>query len=75
MFLPTFCFVQYLRSGNLIGMGEWKHCVYRMGLEVMKRKVMMSKACHKRLCHASGSKLSQVDFFRKFFLQIKAQSM
>ncbi|KAK9057984.1 hypothetical protein SSX86_022824 [Deinandra increscens subsp. villosa] len=55
-----------LRSRNLIGAGECKKGLYRMGLFGVERKAMATTVdvWHKRLGHASESKLAQVDFLK-----------
>ncbi|KAK9053678.1 hypothetical protein SSX86_024752 [Deinandra increscens subsp. villosa] len=70
-FYPDFCVIQGLRSRNLIGAGECKKGLYRMGIFGNGRKALATtvetvETWHKRLGHASKSKLIQVDFLKDF---------
>ncbi|XP_076958475.1 uncharacterized protein LOC143634207 [Bidens hawaiensis] len=63
-FFPDFCVMQKLYTRNLIGAGECKRGLYRMGMIGKERQAMMttSDMWHKRLGHASGEKFTQIDF-------------
>lgn len=56
--------MQKLHTRSLIGAGECKGGLYRMGMIGKERKAMMTTidTWHKRLGHASAEKLSQIDF-------------
>ncbi|KAK9055092.1 hypothetical protein SSX86_026172 [Deinandra increscens subsp. villosa] len=72
-FFPDFCVLQGLRSKTLIGVGECKNGLYRMGIFGEERKVMAVtiERWHKRLGHASDGKLSKVDFFKNVTFNLK----
>lgn len=61
---PDFCVMQKLHTGSLIGAGECKNCLYRMGMIASEKKAMKTSTdiWHKRLGHASGDKLTQLYF-------------
>ncbi|KAD4584697.1 hypothetical protein E3N88_22298 [Mikania micrantha] len=63
-FFPDFFVMHGLRTGNLIGTGNCSRGLYRMGGIKKERKAMTVTVdeWHKRLGHASGTKLSRVDF-------------
>ena len=65
-FFPDFFILQDLSSRTLIGMGECKNGLYRMGMTRRKRKAMTTTVdlWHNRLGHASNSKLIHVDFLK-----------
>ena len=74
-FLPYLCYMQDLHSKNLICAGDCKGGLYRMSLAAEKKSVMMTtvdvELWHKRLGHASESKLSQVDFLENHSRKLK----
>ncbi|KAK1440796.1 hypothetical protein QVD17_06628 [Tagetes erecta] len=63
-FFPDICFMQDLRSRELIGVGKHEHGLYRIGMVENKRRAMMSTVdlWHKRLGHTSSDKLSHFNF-------------
>lgn len=71
-FFPDFCVMQGLRSKSLIGAGECRKGLYRMSI-FGKRKAMATTVdtWHKRLGHASKSKLAQLDFLKKISFKNK----
>ncbi|KAK1416343.1 hypothetical protein QVD17_32133 [Tagetes erecta] len=72
-FFPDFFVLQGLKTGNLIGAGNCRGGLYRMGGIKEERKVMMVTAdsWHKRLGHASNVKLSHVNFLNGVSLNFK----
>lgn len=64
IFFPELCFIQDLRSRELIGMGKCERGLYRIKMVENKRKAMMAsvEVWHKRLGHTSSNKLSHFDF-------------
>ncbi|GJV67157.1 putative RNA-directed DNA polymerase [Tanacetum coccineum] len=67
-FFPDFYVMQKLHTRSLIGAGEYKNGLYRMGMLGVKRSALMTTVdiWHKRLGHAFGEKLTQIDFLRNF---------
>ena len=65
-FFPDFCAMQKLYTRDLIGAGECRNGLYRMGMIGRERKAMTTTidTWHKRLGHASGDKLTHIDFLR-----------
>lgn len=63
-FFPDFCVMRKLHTRKLIGVGQYRNGLYRMGILGKERKAMMTTidTWHKRLGHASGEKLSQINF-------------
>ncbi|GKC43676.1 retrovirus-related pol polyprotein from transposon TNT 1-94 [Tanacetum coccineum] len=63
-FFPDFCIMQKLHTRSLIGAGECRNGLYRMGIIRREKKAMMTSMdiWHKRLGHASGDKLTHIDF-------------
>lgn len=72
-FFPDFCVMQGLRSRTLIGAGECRGGLYRMGIFGNERKAMMVtvERWHKRLGHASEGKLTKVDFLKNASFNLK----
>ncbi|KAJ9565548.1 hypothetical protein OSB04_001514 [Centaurea solstitialis] len=66
-FFPDFCVMQKLNTRSLIGAGECKKGLYRMGLFEDGRRAMMTSGdtWHRRLGHASDEKLTYIDFLNK----------
>ncbi|KAJ0520498.1 putative RNA-directed DNA polymerase [Helianthus annuus] len=62
-FFPDFFIMQDLNSRELIGTGKCQHGLYRMKMVGHERKAMSAsvEVWHKRLGHASSSKLSCFD--------------
>ncbi|KAJ0490449.1 putative RNA-directed DNA polymerase [Helianthus annuus] len=62
-----------LCSRTLIGVGECKGVLYKMGMTGSKRHAMMTSlgTWHKRLGHPSNSKLSHVNFLKNVSLNSK----
>ncbi|KAJ0860142.1 putative RNA-directed DNA polymerase [Helianthus annuus] len=65
-FFPDFFVMQSLRSRTLIGSGRCKDGLYHMGMVEGKRQAMVvtMDTWHKRLGHASDSKLYHVNFLK-----------
>ncbi|KAI3722512.1 hypothetical protein L2E82_33551 [Cichorium intybus] len=65
--------MQGLRSKNLIGAGDCRRGLYRMGMFEDKRRVMhvTVERWHKRLGHASEGKLAKVDFLKNISFKLK----
>ena len=63
-FFPDFCVMQKLHTRSLIGAGECRNGLYRMGIIGRENKAMTTTTdtWHKRLGHASGDKLIQGRF-------------
>ncbi|KAJ9566378.1 hypothetical protein OSB04_002344 [Centaurea solstitialis] len=55
-----------LHTRSLIGAGECRRGLYRMGMFGTKKKALMTTTdvWHKRLGHASGDKLTRIDFLK-----------
>ncbi|XP_076949876.1 uncharacterized protein LOC143622688 [Bidens hawaiensis] len=72
-FFPDFCVMQDLSSRTLIGVGDCKKGLYKMGMTKDTIKVMMTTVdtWHNRLGHASNSKLAFVDFHKNARLNQK----
>lgn len=66
-FFPDICVMQKLHTRSLIGAGECKRGLYRMGLFEDRRRAMMisGDTWHRRLGHASNEKLAYIDFLNK----------
>ncbi|KAI3719915.1 hypothetical protein L6452_20821 [Arctium lappa] len=67
-FFPDFCVMQKLYTKNLIGAGECKRGLYRMGVFEQSRKAMVTTGdiWHKRLGHASNEKLTKIESLSSF---------
>ncbi|KAK9050950.1 hypothetical protein SSX86_027575 [Deinandra increscens subsp. villosa] len=65
-FFPDFFVMQDLHSGKLVGAGRCKDGLYQMGMVEDERRAMMTTIdiWHKRLGHASNSKLSHIEFLK-----------
>lgn len=65
-FFPDFFVMHDLNSRALIGTGKCENGLYQMAMTEDKRQAMMATfdTWHKRLGHASNSKLSHVDFLK-----------
>jgi hypothetical protein len=72
-FFPEFCTMQDLRSGILIGAGDCKDGLYKMGMSGSKRHALMTtqSTWHKRLGHPSNSKLCHLGFIKNKSLDFK----
>ncbi|KAJ0924954.1 putative RNA-directed DNA polymerase [Helianthus annuus] len=72
-FFPNFCVMQDIRSRELIGAGECFKGLYKMAMMGTERQAMMASVntWHKRLGHASNSKLSHVGFIKNASLKSK----
>ncbi|KAL4586016.1 hypothetical protein LXL04_010646 [Taraxacum kok-saghyz] len=74
-FFPDFWAAQDLETKTLIGVGERRRGLYRMDSEVGTRKAMSAgpdvNAWHRRLGHASESKLHQIVFLKNFSYKLK----
>ncbi|XP_076937403.1 uncharacterized protein LOC143605020 [Bidens hawaiensis] len=77
-FFPDFCVMQDLCSRKLIGVGKCVNGLYRMGMVAKERKALATKTdaeiWHKRLGHASYSKLCQVFFIEDVTFNFKDSS-
>ncbi|GJZ46064.1 putative RNA-directed DNA polymerase [Tanacetum coccineum] len=65
-FFPNLCVMQKFHTRNLIGTSECRSGLYRMGMFGTEKKAWMTttNVWHSRLGHASGDKLSQIDFLK-----------
>ncbi|XP_076904346.1 uncharacterized protein LOC143559751 [Bidens hawaiensis] len=72
-FFPSFCVMQDLHSKALIGAGECLKGLYKIGTMGKERQAMMTtvNTWHKRLGHASISKLNDVSFIKGVSLNSK----
>ncbi|KAJ9538193.1 hypothetical protein OSB04_030926 [Centaurea solstitialis] len=72
-FFPDFFVLQGLRTGNLIGAGECRDDLYRMGgiKEEWKALAVTVDSWHKRLGHASEVKLSCISVLKGVSLNLK----
>lgn len=67
-FFPYFHVISKLNTRSLIGAGDCKKGLYRMGVfgNEIRAMMMITENWHKRLGHASSEKLTKIDFLSNF---------